>query len=88
MQKFAEREAGLFYENPVKVSEIVESRLVAGIKNVTGFAQALDGEFDAPAVQIAIESFAGDLLEDIGEATRRKLAALGHVGDPQWFVGS
>ena len=38
MQKFAVREAGLFFENPVKVSEIVESRLVAGVKNVTGFA--------------------------------------------------
>ena len=88
MQEFTGREAGLFFENPVKVSEIVESRFVAGVKNVTGFAQALDGEFDASAIQIAIESFAGDLLEDIGEAARRKLTALGHVGDPQWLVGS
>lgn len=87
MQEFTGREAGLFFENAVKVSEIVESRLVAGIKNVTGFAQALDGKLDAPAVQIAIESFAGDLLEDIGESARRKLAALGHVDDAQWLVG-
>jgi len=70
MQKFAGRKACLFFENTVKVCEVVESRLVAGIKNVAGFAQALDGEFDAPAVQIGIESFAGDLLEDIGESAR------------------
>ena len=28
MQKFAEREAGLFFENPVKVREVVESEYV------------------------------------------------------------
>ncbi len=73
----------MLFEDPVKVSQIIETRFVAGVEDVPGFAQSLDGEFDALAVEVSVESNAGDLLENFGESARRKLATLRHVINPQ-----
>ena len=54
---------GVFFEYTVEVGQIVETRFVAGVENVSGLAQALLRIFNAAFIEIVTKGLAGLSLE-------------------------
>ncbi|MDQ8200823.1 hypothetical protein QEH56_21835 [Pelagicoccus enzymogenes] len=75
-----------FLENTIEIGWVIETRLIASIQDVSGFQEALARILDPLAKQVLVERFTRLTLEQVGKATRRKLALRRHFFDSQWQI--